>query len=49
MYIENKRLLKMAFEGKINLYKLPTRVDQHFKIIDTKHVFIATKHDIIVK
>jgi len=46
VYIECKEILKLACEGKIELFKLPDRIAKHFRVIDKQNVYISEPHSI---
>ena len=48
VYIECKDILKLAYKGKIDLFKLPNRIDKHFRVIDRQNVYISEPHAIDV-
>lgn len=48
VYIECKEILKLAYKGKIELFRLPNRIDKHFRVIDRQNVYISEPHDIDV-
>ena len=48
VYIECKEILKLAYKGKIELFKLSDRIAKHFRVIDRQNVYISEPHDIDV-
>jgi hypothetical protein len=48
VYIECKEILKLAYKGKIELFKLPDRIAKHFRVIDRQNVYISEEHAIDV-
>jgi hypothetical protein len=48
VYIVCKDILKLAYKGEIDLFKLPNRIDKHFRVIDRQNVYISEPHAIDV-
>jgi hypothetical protein len=48
VYIECKHILKLAYEGKIELFKLSDRIAKHFRVVDKQNVYISEPHSIDV-
>ena len=46
VYIECRDILKQADKGKIELFKLPVRIDQHFRVVDQQNVYCSKPHNI---
>jgi hypothetical protein len=48
-YSNSKKILKLAAEGKIELFKMSRRLDKHFRVIDQQHVYISKPHAIDIE
>ena len=49
VYVDCKKILKLAAEGKIELFKMSRRLDKHFRVIDQQHVYISKPHAIDIE
>ena len=48
VYINCKEILKLAYKGKIELFKLSDRIAKHFRVVDRQNVYISKEHSIDV-